>query len=155
MPPLHPKAFPPVPLARGAGRKCTSRAPKPKTRAWSEEDGVSERAPPQANLSEVVQSVIEGLCGEAILITRDIGLGRLCQPDGLEFLLERIKQHVFTPIARSDRIISRRTATHGPPSRQQGESMLSYVSRRKRWWVTLQEPDGEIKLSEAMRATSR
>ena len=40
----------------------------------------------------------------------------------------------------------------GPLSRQQGESMLSYVSRRKRWWVTLQELDGETKLSEAMRA---
>ena len=89
----------------------------------------------------------------AILIARDIGLDRLCQPDGLEFLLERIKQHVF-PLQSQDaselfRVGQLRT---GPLSRQQGESMLSYVSRRKRWWVTLQELDGEIKLCEAMRA---
>ena len=30
--------------------------------------------------------------------------------------------------------------------------MLSYVSRRKRWFVTLQKLDGEVKLSQAMRA---
>ena len=104
-------------------------------------------------MSAVVQCVIDGLRGEAILIARDIALDRLCQPDGLEFLLERIKQHVF-PLQSQEaselfRVGQLRT---GPLSRQQGESMLSYVSRRKRWWVTLQELDGEIKLSEAMRA---
>ena len=40
---------------------------------------------------EVVQRVMV----KRFLIARDIGLDRLCQPDGLEFLLERIKQHVF------------------------------------------------------------
>ena len=97
--------------------------------------------------------MIEGWRGEAILIARDIGLDRLCQPDGLEFLLERVKQHVF-PLQSQEaselfRVGQLRT---GPLSRQQGESMLSYVSRRKRWWVALQKLDGEITLSEAMRA---
>ena len=114
---------------------------------------VSGRAPPQADMSEVVQRVIEGFRREAILIARHIGLDRLCQPDGLEYLLERIKQHVF-PLQSQEasklfRVGQLRT---GPLSRQQGESMLSYVSRRKRWRVTLQELDGEIKLSEAMHA---
>ena len=63
--------------------------------------------------------------------------------DGLEFLLECTKQHV-SPLQSQLRA--------GPLSRQQGESMLSYISRCKRWWATLQELDGEIKLSEAMRA---
>ena len=80
-----------------------------------EEDGVSDRAPPQADMSEVVKRVLEGLRGEAILIARDIGLDRRCQPDGLEFLLERIKQHVFPLQLQEVRIVSRRTAPHGPP----------------------------------------
>ena len=88
-----------------------------------EEDGVSDRAPPQADMSEVVQRVKEGLRGEAILIARDIGLDRLCQPDGLEFLLERIKQHVF-PLQSQEaselfRVGQLRT---GPLSRQQGKA---------------------------------
>ena len=30
--------------------------------------------------------------------------------------------------------------------------MLSYIARRKHWWTTLQEPNGDIRVSKAMRA---
>ena len=40
----------------------------------------------------------------------------------------------------------------GPLARQQGESMVSYCSRRRRWWRTLCELDPTISLSESMRA---
>ena len=39
----------------------------------------------------------------------------------------------------------------GSLARQNGESMLSYVSRRRRWWKLLKTLDGSIELSEPMR----
>ena len=39
----------------------------------------------------------------------------------------------------------------GSLARQNGESMLSYVSRRRRWWNLLKTLDGSIELSEPMR----
>ena len=40
----------------------------------------------------------------------------------------------------------------GPLARQQGESMVSFCSQRRRWWRTLSELDPTISLSESMRA---
>ena len=37
------------------------------------------------------------------------------------------------------------------PSSWHGESMLSYVSRRRRWWKLLKPLDSSIELSEPMR----
>ena len=39
----------------------------------------------------------------------------------------------------------------GALARQGGESMLSYVSRRRRWWKLLKSLDDSIELSEPMR----
>ena len=39
----------------------------------------------------------------------------------------------------------------GSLARQNGESMLSYVSRRRRWWKLLKALDDSIELSEPMR----
>ena len=40
----------------------------------------------------------------------------------------------------------------GVPSRQNGESMMSYISCRKGWWITLQELDKSKVISENIRA---
>ena len=44
--------------------------------------------------SAVVNKLVEGLRGDAVLIARDLGLETLTQEGGLEQLVERIKSHV-------------------------------------------------------------
>ena len=122
------------------------------------DDGVSaceaiEPVAPEMDMADAVQKVLEGLRGEAFLIARDIGLERLCRNDGLEHLIEMVKQHAFPLRSQEASELFRQGQLRtGPLFRQSGEGMLSYVNRRKRWWTTLQELDPEVRLSEAMRA---
>ena len=105
------------------------------------------------DMADAVQKVLEGLRGEALLIARDIGLERLCRNDGLEHLIEMVKQHAFPLRSQEASELFRPGQVRtGPLSRQAGEGMLSYVNRRKRWWTTLQELYPEVRLSDAMRA---
>ena len=39
----------------------------------------------------------------------------------------------------------------GPISRQSGEPMVSYVSRRRRWWKQLGDLDASMDLSQSIR----
>ena len=105
------------------------------------------------DMSECVSKILEGLRGDAFSIARDIGLNRLLQPDGIDHLIEQIRQQAFplqseeaSELFRQGQLLS------GPLAKQSGEPMLSYIARRKRWWSTLCELDPDIRLSEAMRA---
>ena len=104
-------------------------------------------------MSECVSKILEGLRGDAFSIARDIGLERLLKPDGIDHLIEQIRQQAFplqseeaSELFRQGQLLS------GPLAKQQGEPMLSYIARRKRWWSTLCELDPDIRLSEAMRS---
>ena len=105
------------------------------------------------DMSECVSKILEGLRGDAFSIARDIGLNRLLQPDGIDHLIEQIRQQAFplqseeaSELFRQGQLLS------GPLAKQSGEPMLSYIARRKRWWSTLCELNPDIRLSEAMRA---
>ena len=105
------------------------------------------------DMSECVSKILEGLRGDAFSIARDIGLNRFLQPDGIDHLIEQIRQQAFplqseeaSELFRQGQLLS------GPLAKQTGEPMLSYIARRKRWWSTLCELDPDIRLSEAMRA---
>ncbi|OLP90155.1 hypothetical protein AK812_SmicGene28317 [Symbiodinium microadriaticum] len=105
------------------------------------------------DMSECVSKILEGLRGDAFSIARDIGLNRLLKPDGIDHLIEQIRQQAFplqseeaSELFRQGQLLS------GPLAKQSGEPMLSYIARRKRWWSTLCELDPDIRLSEAMRA---
>ncbi|OLP87405.1 hypothetical protein AK812_SmicGene31376 [Symbiodinium microadriaticum] len=105
------------------------------------------------DMSECVSKILEGLRGDAFSIARDIGLNRLLKPDGIDHLIEQIRQQAFplqseeaSEFFRQGQLLS------GPLAKQSGEPMLSYIARRKRWWSTLCELDPDIRLSEAMRA---
>ena len=105
------------------------------------------------DMSECVSKILECLRGGAFSIARDIGLERLLKPDGIDHLIEQIRQQEFplqseeaSELFRQGQLLS------GPLAKQQGEPMLSYIARRKRWWSTLCELDPDIRLSEAMRA---
>ncbi len=72
---------------------------------------------------------------------------------GIEALIVAMRKRVFPYTTHEAKELFRNfTKSSGPLSRQQGESMTQYVSRRRRCWKLLQKLDPEIQLSEGHRA---
>ena len=92
---------------------------------------------------ELVTKVLEGLRGDTFLMAKDLGLNALMDvgpPTGLELLVERIKEHVFPLRSHEARELFRLgQQANGPLSRQSAETILSFIGRRKRWWIQLKE----------------
>ena len=116
----------------------------------SSQDGGEDEQQPQYPDGEEDE---EGLRGDAFLVARDVGLERLTQQDGIDLLIQKVKEHTF-PLQgeEASELFRQGQLLTGPLSKQPGEPMLSYISRRKRWWTTLSELDPEVRLSEATRA---
>eukprot|EP00439_Symbiodinium_sp_Y106_P009573 s2309_g1.t1 len=93
--------------------------------------------------TEMVHRVLEGLRDEAFELARDIGIESLTEPGGLRAFITQMRNVVFPRAAEEARELFR--------AGQRGESMLSYVSRRRRWWKLLKSLDSSIELSEPMR----
>ena len=99
----------------------------------------------------MVQKVLEGLREEAFELARDIGVDVLTQPGGLRKFVEKLRDVVFPRASEEARELFKTGQKAGSLARQNGESMLSYVSRRRRWWKLLKTLDGSIELSEPMK----
>lgn len=100
------------------------------------------------DISTLVNKILEGLRGDAFL-ARDIGLDAVTNQEGLEELLRKMKSVVFRRATEEAKHLFRAGQRHGGPlSRQNGESMLSYTNRRKRWWRELRELDETMVLSD-------
>ena len=120
---------------------------------------------------DAVSRIVEGLRGDAFIVAQELGLRNLWQeeragtpatlesegedriPSGIELLVNAMKEHVFPLTTHEARELFRQyTKQSGTLSRQSGESMTQYVSRRQRCWKLLKELDPEIELSEGHRA---
>ena len=101
--------------------------------------------------TEMVQKVLEGLREEAFELARDVGVDVLTQPGGLRKFVKKLRDVVFPRASEEARELFKAGQKPGSLARQSGESMLSYVSRRRRWWKLLKTLDGSIELSEPMR----
>ena len=101
--------------------------------------------------TEMVQKVLEGLREEAFELARDIGVDVLTQPGGLRKFVEKLRAVAFPRASEAARELFKVGQKPGSLARQNGESMLSCVSRRRRWWKLLKTLDGSIELSEPMR----
>ena len=101
--------------------------------------------------TEMVHKVLEGLRDEAFELARDIGIEALTAPGGLRDFISRMRNVVFPRAAEEARELFRAGQRNGALARQGGESMLSYVSRRRRWWKLLKSLDSSIELSEPIR----
>ena len=95
--------------------------------------------------------MLEGLREEAFELARDIGVDVLTQPGGLRKFVEKLRDVVFPRASEEARELFKVGQKPGSLARQNGESMPSYVSRRRRWWKPLKTLDGSIELSEPMR----
>ena len=121
-------------------RQLPSEATAKKTcsiRAHTLKDG-GQRQTKKNRASECVSKILEGLRGDAFSIAQDIGLNRLLRPNGIDHLIEQIRQQAFplqseeaSELFRQGQLLS------GPLAKQPGEPMLLYIARRKRWWSTL------------------
>ena len=101
--------------------------------------------------TEMVQKVLEGLRDEACELARDIGVDVLTQPGGLRKFVDKLHDVVFPRASEEARELFKAAQKPGSLARQDQEPMLSYVSRRRRWWKLPKTLDSSIELSEPMR----
>ena len=101
--------------------------------------------------TEMAHKVLEGLGNDAFELARDMGIEAITVPGGLRKFIEQLRSVVFPRAAEEARELFRVGQRPGTLARQPGETMLSYVSRRRRWWKLLRTLDSSIELSEPMR----
>ena len=101
--------------------------------------------------SECVSKILEGLRGDAFSIARDIRLDRLLRPDGIDHLIEQIRQQAF-PLQSEEASAARAIAfwTSGKAARR--AYVVVYCPPKEVVVHALCELDPDIRLSEAMRA---
>ena len=76
--------------------------------------------------------VLEGLSGEAYLVARNLGIDILSEKEGVMKLIGAMRERIFPYLADEAKILYREgQRKDGLLSRAAGESMLSYVNRRK------------------------
>ena len=154
-------------LAAAMSRECPSDTSRSSRHGKSSKPSVTNRAShgPKGDVdpldeltasaaqarTEMVQNVLEGLREEAFELARDIGVDVLTQPGGLRKFVEKLRDVVFPRASEEARELFKTGQKPGSLARQNQESMLSYVSRRRRWWKLLKTLDGSIELSEPMR----
>ena len=96
--------------------------------------------------------MVEELREEAFQLARDIGVDVLTQPGGLRKFEDRLRDVVFPRASEEARELFKTGQKPGSLARQSQVAMLSYVSRRRRWWkLLIKTLDGSIELSESMR----
>ena len=112
------------------------------------------------DLKKTMSMIIEALRGEAANVAMDIGKAELMkvgtdfvtagQP-GFQKLMEGMRNMVF-PFSRAEAktLFKSGHKTKGVLSRQSGEPMVSYVSRRRRWWKKLRHMDSSVGLSDTV-----
>eukprot|EP00434_Breviolum_minutum_P004941 symbB.v1.2.004358.t1/scaffold240.1/size264318/14 len=81
----------------------------------------------------------------------DIGLAELGKENGVPQLVARLRTLIFPQQSSEARELYKiGQQKHGPLSRQQSESMTSYIQRRKRWWQLLTQMDKTLAMSDVM-----
>ena len=117
---LHPQARPPsrAPKSSDSGsiRSATAAAPMDETTSYA----IKAR-------TEMVHKVLEGLREEAFELAQE----SLPAPGGLRDFISRMRNVVFPRAAEEARERLRAGQRQGALARQGGESMLSYVTRRR------------------------
>ena len=99
----------------------------------------------EEDLPKQMSMVVDGLRGDAAQIAIDLGTSKILGSTGLKDLVDAMRANVF-PQARAEakELYKVGHKAKGVLSRQPGEPMVNYISRRKRWWRSLQEMDSSI-----------
>ena len=117
-----------------------------------DDDGPGSTQDVAAKNARIVEGVISGLTHDALQLAMDIGVRRLTSYDGLNHLVDEMKKLVFpTRKLEAKELYAQGHNKSGVLSRQRAESMLSYINRRKRWWLMLKEMDPDLVISDEIR----
>ena len=127
---------------------------------------------------EAIFKVVDGLRGDAFVVAQEVGLEQLWTKEteaaeesaagegeevasefivrstgGIDLLIHAMKRSVFPLTTHEAKELLRQYCKPaGSLSRQTGEWMQQYISRRRRCWKLLKELDPEIEFSEGHRA---
>ena len=102
---------------------------------------------------KVAQNVIETLRGDPLQVAMDIGIVALISrsSNGLTTLVQKIQDKIFPLKDEEAKALYREGhKIGGVVSRQSGESMSSYITRRERWYKLLTSMDSSITFSDHM-----
>ena len=107
---------------------------------------------------EAMSKVCDGLRGDAFVAAQEVCFDNLCEivdgrPCGIDTLIQHMRGMVFPVTEHESKELFRLFCRRGGPlSRQNGESMKRYVSRRRRCRTLLVQMDPVIHLSEGHRS---
>ena len=106
-----------------------------------------------AEYQKVAQNVVETLRGDPLQAAIEIGIPTLTSKTakGVEQLIGRVQGEVFPLKDEEAKALYREGhKIGGVLSRQAGEGMTSFISRRERWYKLLTSMDDTIKMSDEM-----
>ena len=102
---------------------------------------------------ELAAKVLEGLRDEALKVAMDLGTDQIADDAGVEKLIAAMDAVVAPLRKREAKFLFREgTKKNGILSRQTGETMMSYTTRRKRWWKKLKNLDSTVQVSDGILA---
>ena len=100
---------------------------------------------------ELASKVLEGLSGDALNTIMDLGRETVVSPDGVTKMVEAIKESITgKKVIEVKDLYREGTRQGGLLSRQRGEPMPSYISRRRRWHSRLLQLDPTYKLPDML-----
>ncbi len=107
----------------------------------------------ESKLVELASKVVDALCDEALKIAIDIGVDEVAAVGGITTLVAAIESHVSQfKDDEAHKVFAIGSKADGELSRQRIESMVSYITRRKRWVIRLTDLDSNTKLSDVVLA---
>ena len=102
---------------------------------------------------DAAAKIVDALRDDAFTVAQEVGCAEILKVGGITLLVEAMRKMVF-PLStyEAKELFKQFTKPSGLLSRQSGESMTQYTSRRSRCWALLQRLDPEVVLSEGHRA---
>ena len=100
---------------------------------------------------DLASKFLDSLRGKAYIAAEDLGTEILFNKDNIPKVIEAVRKNLFPLVEQESKELYRLgTQIGGILSRQAGESMTSYLSRRNRWWRKLKQLDDKVQISEGI-----
>ena len=103
----------------------------------------------EEKLAELTSKIVDGLTDDALRVSMDLGEKVLSKTTGIDELIRALEEMVGAFKEDEAReLFHVGTKSDGPLTRQHGESMASYITRRTRWYARLRSIDDTTNVSE-------
>ncbi len=108
----------------------------------------------ESKLVELASKVVDALCDEALKIAIDISVDDIAVVGGINTLVTAIENHVLQfKDDEAQELFAIGSKADGELSRQRNESMVSYITRGKRWVIRLSDLDSNTRMSDSILAS--